>query len=574
MALASGATFAGYVIARRLGSGATGDVYLVQDPRSARWRALKVLSQAMSTDAEFRRRFQAETPAAANLRHPHIVAVDERGEFHGRLYLAMEYVEGLNAAQLMADRFPAVSPAGEVLAIVTAVAGALDYAHERWLLHRDVRPANILLTGRGEGTQRILLSDFGIVRRPPAGANRGTVGYAAPEEFTGVGVDGRADQYALAATAFHLLTGAPPEKPAERLSDQRPELARLDAVFARALAGSPADRFATCRDFAEAAREHAGVSIADRRPDTVVVAEYPAYARPAIEDTKHITSAARVGSAVRKPASRGAAPRSAAGSPARLRGGSAAARSPGPHTGAPPDAPKMRRARSVLLGAAAAVLGVMLIAFGFVIGRTTGASASRAALPSSPVPSALPPAPAAIPAAPVPLDGSYRLQVQRSKQTFNYVADPQPPDVNTWWAFRSTCNETACTAAAMQLDDGDHQQAAAAAGRQLIMRFIDGRWQSQPEDVQVACVGPDELTQTQATTVVLSLRPQPRGEFVGEETVTVQTNECGQRSAVMRIPAVLSRRGDVPPAVTGLDPETAIPNTPAPPGMTTSGPHR
>ena len=106
------------------------------------------------------------------------------------------------------------------------------------------------------------------------------------------------------------------------------------------------------------------------------------------------------------------------------------------------------------------------------------------------------------------------------------------------------------------------------------MRFIDGRWQSQPEDVQVACVGPDELTQTQATTVVLSLRPQPWGEFVGEETVTVQTNECGQRSAVMRIPAVLSLRGDVPPAVTGLDPETAIPNTPAPPGMTTSGPHR
>lgn len=148
-ALASGATFAGYVIARRLGSGATGDVYLVQDPRSARWRALKVLSPAMSADAEFLRRFQAETPVAATLRHAHIVAVDERGEFHGRLYVAMEYVDGINAAQLMADWFPAVAPAGEVLAIVAAVAGALDYAHERWMLHRDVRPANILLTGRG-----------------------------------------------------------------------------------------------------------------------------------------------------------------------------------------------------------------------------------------------------------------------------------------------------------------------------------------------------------------------------------------------------------------------------------------
>jgi serine/threonine-protein kinase len=128
----------------------------------------------------------------------------------------MDYVEGNNAAQLMADRFPAVSPAGEVLAIVTAVAGALDHAHERGMLHRDVKPANILLT-RGQSEQRILLADFGIARRigdpiETAGSNlpAGTVGYAAPETLMGADVDGRADQYALAATAFHLLTGAPP----------------------------------------------------------------------------------------------------------------------------------------------------------------------------------------------------------------------------------------------------------------------------------------------------------------------------------------------------------------------------
>ncbi len=573
MALASGATFAGYVIARRLGSGATGDVYLVQDPRSARWRALKVLSRAMSTDVEFRRRFRAETPAAASLRHPHIVAVDERGEFHGRLYLAMDYVEGINAARLMADRFPAVSPAGEVLAIVGAVAGALDYAHERWLLHRDVKPANILLTGRGEGDQRIVLSDFGLVLRPTAGANAqaATVAYAAPEEFTGADIDGRADQYALAATAFFLLTGAPPVEPAHRLSDQRPELARLDEVFARALAGRPAGRFATCREFAEAAAEQAGMSIADRRPDAV---EYPAYTWPAIGDAKDVRSAARVGSAVGKPTARGSALRSAAGSPARRGVGSAAAKRPAPQTGgAPPVAPERRGPRRVLPGAAAAVLGVMLIALGFVIGRTTGAGASRPAVSASPVPFALPPVPAAAPAVPVPLDGSYRLQVQRSKQTFNYLTDPQPPDVNTWWAFRSTCNQTVCTAAAVQLEDGDHQQAASAAGRRLIMWFRDGRWQSQPEDVQVACVGPDGLAQTQTTTVVLSLRPQPRGPFVGEETVTVQTNECGQRSAVTRIPAVLSRSGDVPPAVSGLEPGTPTTFSPAPVTTTPSGPH-
>jgi serine/threonine-protein kinase len=569
MALASGATFAGYVIARRLGSGATGDVYLVQDPRSARWRALKVLSRAMSADADFRRRFRAETPAAASLRHRHIVAVDERGEFQGRLYLAMEYVEGISAAQLIADRFPTVAPAGEALAVVSAVAGALDHAHERRLLHRDVKPANILLTGRGEGEQRILLADFGIARCPPTGAapGAGAGGYAAPEVFTGADVDGRADQYALAATAFHLLTGGPPLDSADRLSDQRPELARLDEVFTRALAPRPADRFATCRAFAQAAAERAGVSIADRQPDAVAVAEYPAYAWPVPADPTDVTSPTRAGSAVRKPAARTGALRSPTGLPPRRPAGSATAKpSPAPHTGAPPGA---RRPRRFLLGAAAVLLAAGLIALGFVIGRATGASGGRLAVPSTPVPFAAP-RPAVTAAAPAPLDGSYRLQVQRSKQTFNYVADPQPPDVNTWWAFRSTCSQTACTAAAVQLDDGDHQQAASAGERQLIMRFREGRWQSQPQDAQVACVGRDGLAQTQAATVVLSLRPQPRGELVGEETVTVQTNDCGQRSAVMRIPAVLSRSGDVPPAVAGLDPGTATDV----PGTAASGPHR
>src|SRR5208283_5317772 len=190
MALPSGATFAGYVIARRLGTGVTGEVYLVQDPRSSRWQALKVLSHTMSANSEFRRRFREETPVAANLHHPHIVEVRERGQFDGQLYVAMEYVEGINAAQLIADRFPAVSPAGEVLAIVTAIAGALDYAHRRGLTHRDVKPANILLTGRGEGEQRILLTDFGIARQlgeTRANATHvpvGTVTYAAPEQLS------------------------------------------------------------------------------------------------------------------------------------------------------------------------------------------------------------------------------------------------------------------------------------------------------------------------------------------------------------------------------------------------------
>jgi len=596
MALASGATFAGYTVARRLGSGATGAVYLVQDPRSARWQALKVLSLAMSTDAEFRRRFHAETPIASNLYHPHIVEVFARGEFEGQLWVAMEYLEGTNAAQLMADRFPAVSPAGEVLAIVTAIAGALDYAHQRGLVHRDVKPANILLTGRGEGEQRILLSDFGIARSlgAPTGANAthvpiGTVAYAAPEQLMGADVDGRADQYALAATAFHLLTGAPPvehsdpvaalsqllDGPPPRLSDQRPELARLDGVFSRALAKRPGDRFESCRDFADAANKEAGVSVGDRSPEAVLVVDYPAYAWPEIDETPGAARPPVFEPDAGQPEPRGTRLQSAAAALARrLDNFSGTGKAPATPDGpAAPVTRRRRRPRRVVLWGVGAVLLVGLLALGIVIGRrtepTSGQAASPTVVPSAP---AVAPPTSTTAAAPVPLDGSYRIEVRRTKQTFNYIADPQPPDVSTWWAFRSSCTPDACAAAATQLDDNDHMQAMSPGGGLLYMHFAEGQWESQPEDIRFPCVGPNGQAQTQTTTLVLTLRPQPQGDFVGEETVTVQTNECGQRSAVIRIPSVASRTGEVPRGVTVPDPATAPGNPTAPAPSTTPAP--
>ena len=235
MALASGANFAGYTVARRLGSGVTGEVYLAQDPRSQRWVALKVLSPQLSSDDQFRQRFETETALVANVYQPHIVEVHARGEFGGRLWTAMDYVEGSSAAQLMAERFPAVSSAGEVLAIITAVASALDHAHERGLLHRDVKPANILLTSPAAGEQRILLADFGIAPRG------GGVGYAAAEQLAGAEIDGHADQYALAATAFHLLTGAPPVEAAER-GAALPDPRRAATPAQRSASGAGAPR--------------------------------------------------------------------------------------------------------------------------------------------------------------------------------------------------------------------------------------------------------------------------------------------------------------------------------------------
>lgn len=273
MPLADGATFAGYTIVRQLGSGGMGEVYLAQHPRLPRRDALKVLPASVSADSEYRERFSREADIAATLWHPHIVAVHDRGEFEGQIWISMDYVEGTDASRLLAEHYPHGMLRREVAQIITAVADALDYAHLRNLLHRDVKPANILLAHPEAADRRILLADFGIARwandisgLTATNMTVGTVSYAAPEQLMGQPLDGRADQYALAATAFHLLTGSPPfehSNPAvvisqhlsaspPTLSGQRPELAALDPVFAKALAKDPKDRFEKCADFARA----------------------------------------------------------------------------------------------------------------------------------------------------------------------------------------------------------------------------------------------------------------------------------------------------------------------------------
>jgi serine/threonine-protein kinase len=278
MPLADGATFAGYTIIRLLGAGGMGEVYLAAHPRLPRQDALKVLPASVTTDREFRERFEREADMVAALWNPHIVGVHDRGEYDGQLWIAMDYVEGTDAAELLRDH-PQGLPPADVLTIVNAVADALDYAHDRHLLHRDVKPANILVSRPESGERRILLADFGIARRDDdtsgltaTNMTVGTVSYAAPEQLMGSDLDGRADQYALAATAFHLLTGAPPfahSNPAvvisqhlsatpPKLSLRRPELAHLDDALAKALSKDPADRFARCADFARALSHQVG----------------------------------------------------------------------------------------------------------------------------------------------------------------------------------------------------------------------------------------------------------------------------------------------------------------------------
>lgn len=244
--------------------------------------------------------------------------------------------------------------------------------------------------------------------------------------------------------------------------------------------------------------------------------------------------------------------------------------------------PHQRRPRRILVGAVAVLLLAGLFAVGIVIGRKTNTTATEVARPPTSG-SAVPSAPTTTVAvtAPVPLDGTYRIEIQRSKQTYDYTPTPQPPDVNTWWAFRTSCTPTECLAAATMLDDNDHTQAKTPPVRPFLMQFGEGQWKSRPETVQFPCVGPNGSPSTQATTQLLALRPQPQGDLVGEMVVTVHSNECGQQGAVIRIPAVASRSGDLPPAVTVPDPAT-IPDTPdttstatlTPPTTTAPGPGR
>ena len=214
MPLANGEVFAGFQILQPLGFGGMGEVYLVAHPRLPRQDALKILPAEMSADTEFRARFNREAELAATLYNPHIVGIHDRGEWCGQLWISMYFIDGPDAGRFLREHYPTGMPPWEVAGIVTAVADALDYAHARGLLHRDIKPSNILLTNLDRGRRRILLADFGIARTTAevngltdTNVTLGTVDYAAPEQLMGAQIDGRADQYGLAATAYHLLTG-------------------------------------------------------------------------------------------------------------------------------------------------------------------------------------------------------------------------------------------------------------------------------------------------------------------------------------------------------------------------------
>jgi serine/threonine-protein kinase len=259
-------------------------VFRALDERLGRPVALKILSPGYASDSEFRRRFIAESRAAAAVDDPHIIPVYEAGEAGGVLFIAMRFVAGGDLRQVL-EREGALAP-DRAADVVSPVASALDAAHGAGLVHRDVKPGNILVDARAGRPDHVYLSDFGIVKGAVSGnltgvgSYLGTPEYMAPEQMSGQAVDGRTDQYSLGCVAFQLLTGLVPFKrdqlpaviyahlsaPPPSLVSLRSDLpAAVDQVVARAMAKTREERYESCGDFADALREALGLASYHRR---------------------------------------------------------------------------------------------------------------------------------------------------------------------------------------------------------------------------------------------------------------------------------------------------------------------
>ncbi|MEV6755376.1 serine/threonine-protein kinase [Streptomyces sp. NPDC051214] len=297
-----GEQIAGYRVECEIGRGGMAVVYRAKDLRLDRTVALKLLAPELARNDTFRQRFTHESRVAAAIEHPHIVPVFEAGETDGVLYIAMRYVPGLDLRHLLDDSGPL--PVGAALRIAAQVASALDAAHDHGLVHRDVKPGNILVAKGTDSDhpEHVYLTDFGLTKKSlsltgftTVGQFVGTLDYVAPEQISGRPVDGRCDVYSLACVVHETMAGGPPfqrdddmallwahqyDQP-PRLTEQRPEIpAALDGVLAKALAKRPEERYGSCLEFAAALRAAATGSEQGHAPTQVDLGVVGATADP------------------------------------------------------------------------------------------------------------------------------------------------------------------------------------------------------------------------------------------------------------------------------------------------------
>src|SRR3989442_11956542 len=266
-----------YRIIRKLGSGGMADVYLAEDQELGRRVAIKILNERHAGDEQFVERFRREAKNAASLSHPNIVSIYDRGEAEGTYYIAMEYLEGRTLKELILTRGPA--PIGVAIDYTRQILGALSFAHRNGIVHRDIKPHNVVVGPDG----RLKVTDFGIARSgasqmTEAGSIIGTAQYLSPEQARGAPVDQRSDLYSIGIVLYEMLTGsvpftgdtpleiamkhlsATPEPPSEK----RPEVPHeLDSIVLRALAKIPDDRYQSAEEMdADLARAARGQAVA------------------------------------------------------------------------------------------------------------------------------------------------------------------------------------------------------------------------------------------------------------------------------------------------------------------------
>ena len=393
-----GSELAGYRIEAPIGRGGMGVVYRAEQVRLGRKVALKLLAPELAENQGFRARFEHESRLAAVLDHPNIVPLFEAGEADGLLFISMRYVEGTDLRDLL-SRDGRLEPE-RALAIAAQVASALDAAHDRGLVHRDVKPGNILIASdvAADRPEHCYLTDFGLtkdtsspVELTATGTFVGTIDYIAPEQIEGAAAAGRGDQYALACVLFECLTGHLPFPRDEEISvmwahlqDEpptvtatRPELPRaIDAVIARALAKDPEKRYETCTAMVAAAR-------AALLPDAPIVpaAVTRAHASPAVPAGATRVNRANAAPPLAAPAPAQAAPPlaapTAAGRPAAPAaapappGGAAAGRPAAPTAAPAPPGGRDVALRWPIIGGLAALLVVVAVA-GYLAGQSGG----------------------------------------------------------------------------------------------------------------------------------------------------------------------------------------------------------
>jgi Protein kinase domain len=363
----------GYRIEARVGRGGMGEVYRAEQLSLGRKVALKILRPDLAADDGFRRRFLRESRIAAGIDHPNIIPIYEAGEDDGLLYIAMRYVEGLDLGTVL-DREGPLGPA-RTMAILSQVAHALDAAHARGLVHRDVKPANILIVpAAGGASEHCYLCDFGLIKELDATGKLtatdqfvGSVPYVAPEQIDGGAVDGRTDVYSLGCVVFQCLGGSAPyqgetdvEVVFAHLSEPPPRLSSrvaglppaLDGVLARAMAKAKQDRYPTCSALMAAATAQVAAADPARRPrpddDTRLMVRPPAPAGTG-------AAASRPAPPLRRPAAAAAQP------------------TPPPPRGGPP-AHRARRRRwpTVLVFVLVPVLAYLVAVQVFARARTGG----------------------------------------------------------------------------------------------------------------------------------------------------------------------------------------------------------